>query len=343
VGLPYFLLATTGPLVQVWYVRMTGAAPYRIYALSNLASLIALVSYPTVVEPALSSRLQLSYWSVGFTAFAVLCGSLALFANRLAHEANPTAPPRPQLSGLAAKPGLGRKLLWVALAAIPSALLLATTNHLCQNVAAIPFLWIAPLIAYLLSLILCFDTDRPRLRRAFRWLLPPVLALMAYATVYGVFRTDPRLLVPLFTAGLFCASMVFHGELAERKPDPAHVTSFYLLIALGGVVGSALIVWVAPVTLSGVFELPILLAASSTFLMLLYYRQRWYTDVLWAAVAVGTCACAGAEIRTFSLNTVATVRNFYGALRVVDDGGIRTMVHGTVSHGAQFLDAARAN
>lgn len=271
VGLPYFLLSSTGPLVQVWYVRMTGATPYRIYALSNVASLLALISYPAVVELAVSSRLQLSYWSMAFTVFALLCGGLALLARfRTSAGVHGLA-----VNRVAEKPGTGRRILWILLAAIPSALLLATSNHLGQNGTAIP---IAPLVAYLLSLILCFDTDRPRLRSVFRWLLPPVLALMGCATL----RTDARLLAGVFTAGLFCASMVFHGELIERKPDPEYLTSFYLFIALGGAVGGALIVWIAPLALNGGFELPVLLGASAIFLMWLYCRRRRCTDVLWA-------------------------------------------------------------
>jgi hypothetical protein len=115
------------------------------------------------------------------------------------------------------------------------------------------------------------------------------------------------------------------------------------MISLGGVVGSALIVWVAPLVLTGVFELPILIATAACFLMFLYYRRHWYIDVIWAAAAVATVVFAWAEMRSFSVNAVTSVRNFYGALRIVDADGVRTIVHGTISHGAQFQDAARKN
>jgi hypothetical protein len=337
VGLPFFLLSTTGPLVQVWYARLTGAAPYRIYALSNLASMLALFSYPVLVEPALVSRTQLNLWSGAFLFFAAICATLGIIAGRA------DAVSRPAEETPAPRPGVGLKVLWVLLAAIPSALLLATTNHLCQNVAAIPFLWIVPLVVYLLSLIICFDTSSARFRRAFVWILPVALVAMGYATLHGIFSNDPRFLVPLFSFGLFCAAMVFHSELVERKPHPSYLTSFYLMISLGGVVGSATIVWVAPLVLRGVFELPILLAAAAVFLMFLYYRRNWYTDVIWASAAVATVVFAGAQMRLFSVNAVISVRNFYGALRIVDADGVRTIVHGTISHGAQFQDAARRN
>jgi hypothetical protein len=151
IGVPYLLLSATSPLIQLWYTRTRGTAPYRLYALSNLASLLALISYPTVIEPYLTARGQLTAWSTGFAVFAILCGAAALYSTR-----SPASGREFLMEPPATKP---TRTLWITLAAIPSALLLATTNHLCQNVAAIPFLWVVPLAAYLLSLILCFDYD----------------------------------------------------------------------------------------------------------------------------------------------------------------------------------------
>ncbi len=339
VGVPYLLLSATSPLVQIWYGRAAGTAPYRLYALSNLASLLALLSYPTVIEPYMTTRGQLIAWSAGFAMFAILCGISALCAARqfvpalnfAAHSRTPKT----------------TKILWVVLAAIPSALLLATTNHLCQNVAAIPFLWIVPLAAYLLTLILCFDYDSERRRRFFLWLTPPALMGMAYASLHGSFSTDPRLLVPLFTVGLFVVCMTFHGELLQRRPGASQSTSFYLMVALGGAIGGLLIVLAAPRMLSGVFELPLLLTAASMCLMFIYYRRHWYVDAAWAATSIAVLVFAMAQIRVFSADTRVAMRNFYGALRVVDkqmpDGSSsRVMVHGTIAHGTQFQDADRA-
>ncbi|HLX45553.1 MAG TPA: fused MFS/spermidine synthase [Bryobacteraceae bacterium] len=338
IGAPYLLLSSTSPLIQTWYARARGTAPYRLYALSNLASLLALISYPTLIEPYLTARGQINSWSVGFLIFAALCGTAAFFASR---------ENSPKMNCEARGVPLPTKLLWITLAAIPSALLLATTNHLCQNVAAIPFLWVVPLAAYLLSLILCFDYDSPRRHRCFLWLTPPALAGMAYASLHGIFSTNPRFMVPLFTAGLFIACMTFHGELVHRKPASNQSTSFYLMVALGGAIGGLVIVLVAPALLSGVFELPLLLTASAICLQFLYYRRRWYLDVVWAGTSIAVLVFAMAQIRTFSSGTRVAMRNFYGALRIVDqqtaDGSpSRVMVHGTIAHGTQFQDAVRS-
>jgi len=339
IGIPYLLLSATSPLVQLWYSRATGAAPYRLYALSNVASLLALLVYPTLVEPNVTVSGQLTLWSIGFAIFAILCGTSALLASR-------QAPPAAVQAETAARPTVGSRLLWVILAAIPSALLLATTNHLCQNVAAIPFLWVAPLAAYLLSLILCFDYDSPRRHLVFLWLTPIALIGMGYVSLFPNFTTNLLLTIPLFTGGLFIVCMAFHGELVHRKPHANGSTSFYLMVSVGGALGGVLIVIVAPLVLSGVFELPILMTASSVFLMMLYYRRHWYIDVLWAAVSILLLLFSMAQITALSGNARIAMRNFYGALRVVDtklaDGTIsRALVHGTVAHGSQFQDPIR--
>ena len=341
IGLPYLLLSATSPLVQLWYSRALGTAPYRLYALSNAASLLALIAYPTLVEPNITVHGQLTIWSVGFALFAALCGASALLASRQ------SAPVAVHVSATASRPSLGISLLWILLAAIPSALLLATTNHLCQNVAAIPFLWVAPLAAYLLSLILCFDYDSPRRHLVFLWLTPVALIGMGYVSLFPNFGTNLLLTIPLFTTGLFVVCMAFHGELVHRKPHASGSTFFYLMVSLGGALGGVLIVIVAPKVLSGVYELPMLMTAASMFLMMLYYRRRWYIDAFWAAVSITLLVFSMAQISSFSQHTRIAMRNFYGALRVVDttypDGSVsRALVHGTVSHGTQFQDPVRS-
>jgi spermidine synthase len=275
-----------------------------------------------------------------------MTAGLALIAARLAVK------PRVQI--VSSKPssvdqiGWGTRALWVTLAAIPSALLLATTNHLCQNVAAIPFLWIVPLAAYLVTLILCFDFDSSLMRRIFQCLAPPALIGMGYFSLHGSFSTDPRVMTPMLTAGLFIICMVFHGELVNRRPEGTLSSSFYLMVSLGGAIGGALIVWVAPLALSGIFEMPILLTLGAVALLFLYYRKRWWVDVIWAATSIAVLVFAMQQIQAFSLGNRVAMRNFYGALRIVDsqasDGSaIRVMVHGSVSHGSQFQDEKRRN
>ncbi len=152
VGLPYFALSTTGPLVQAWYARShESAAPYRLFALSNLGSMLALVSYPLAVEPLLALGTQAAVWSAGFVMFALACAVLAWRSKGA--EAQPLA------GGESGKPGPGLQALWAALACCASVLLLAFTGHMTLNIAAIPFLWVLPLALYLLSFVLCFEAS----------------------------------------------------------------------------------------------------------------------------------------------------------------------------------------
>jgi len=338
IGLPYFALSTTSPLVQVWYSRVQGKAPYRLYALSNLASLIALIAYPTVVEPSLTSRDQLLLWSAVFGLFALMCAASLLVSK------GSDAVTVPAVNKTSARPSASSLAVWITLSGLASALLLATTNHLCQNVAAIPFLWIVPLVAYLLTLIFCFDFDSPRRHQIFLWLTPIALVGMAYCALYGIFRTELQWMIALFTSGLFITCMGLHGELVARKPKPEHLTSFYLMIALGGAVGSAVVVWVAPAVLNGVYELSLLMGGTAVFFLFLFYRRNWYTDAIWAAASIGALAFGTAHIRAMSDVARVSVRNFYGSLRIVDtttQPAMRSMVHGTINHGMQYLDPAR--
>jgi hypothetical protein len=155
VGLPYALLSATSPLLQAWYLRAhEGAIPYRLFALSNFGSMLALLSYPFVIEPRLALSRQALIWSVAYGGFAVVC---LIVAWRSRVGAQPT---EPSTAGPASPPGLSQRMLWIGLSACASILLLAVTSHLTQNVAPIPLLWVAPLSLYLLSFILCFESDR---------------------------------------------------------------------------------------------------------------------------------------------------------------------------------------
>jgi hypothetical protein len=242
VGLPYFVLSTTGPLVQVWYSRARqGAMPYRLYALSNVGSMLALLSYPVAVEPWLATRAQAAVWSAGFVAFAAACAVLAwrsrgtaweVAAESVAARIPPTTP--------------GRWALWIMLPAVASVLLLAFTSHVSQNVAPIPFMWVAPLALYLLSFILTFDGRGWYSRRVFVPLLAAGIAGVV-TTLHSEFRHSPLwVMLPVHLGTLFVACMVCHGELVRLKPDPRHLTGFYLAIAVGGALGGAFVGLAAP-------------------------------------------------------------------------------------------------
>jgi len=345
VGLPYFVLSTTGPLVQAWHARShPGAIPYRLFALSNLGSMLALLSYPLLVEPTLALGKQTAIWSVSFIAFALLCAVLA-WRNR-----GGDAPPSPV--EVAEKPGPGLQALWAALAACASTLLLAFTGHMTLNIAAIPFLWVLPLALYLLSFVLCFEASGWYRR----WLFLPLLAAGLVAVCVTLTRSNPSIwaLIPLYSATLFAACMVCHGELARSKPHPRYLTGFYLMLALGGALGGVMVGLIAPNVFDDLYELPLGMVALCVFVTLALLRDR--TSLLhgrWGPAArlvfLVLIVALGIQLaRTYrenSADTRVTLRNFYGVLNVRDSGegpdAMRVLSHGTIIHGKQFLEKDR--
>ena len=345
VGLPYFMLSTTGPLVQAWYARShEGAAPYRLFALSNLGSMLALLTYPLAVEPLLTLRHQTAVWSAGFVLFALACATLAWRSKGA--EAQRLAPDD------AGKPRPGLQALWAALACCASLLLLAFTSYMTLNIAAIPFLWVVPLALYLLSFVLCFEASGWYRR----WLFLPLLAAGLAGVCVTLTRSNPSIwsLIPLYSATLFVACMVCHGELARSKPHPQHLTGFYLMLALGGAGGGVLVGLVAPNVFKDLYELPIGMLALCVLVMAALLRDRssvlhgrWRIPVGLVLLAL-TVALGVALARTYaedSADTRVTSRNFYGVLSVRDSGegpeAMRMLSHGTIVHGKQFLEADR--
>ena len=250
VGLPYFLLSTTGPLLQAWYARrFHGAMPYRLYALSNAGSMFALISYPVLFEPTFTTHQQSGMWSWSYGVFIVLCAFTAFKSQpvRGRHAAGSRKPNRPARLSARVPPTGKTYLMWLLLPAVASVLLLAITNHLSQNVAAIPFLWVLPLSIYLLSFILCFEGEGWYRRNPYLQLLAVALGSMAYAVSVDMTSNVPiKVMVPLFAMGLFTCCMVCHGELARLKPDPKYLTHFYLMMSAGGALGGLLVALLAP-------------------------------------------------------------------------------------------------
>jgi SAM-dependent methyltransferase len=346
VGLPYFLLAATSPLLQAWVTQLwPGAIPYRLFALSNLASLLALLTYPVAVEPFVSLQLQSRAWSAAFVAFALLCATLAW--QRVPHAASQAGHRRPT-----SPPGTATYVSWLLLAACPSILLLAVTNHLTQDIAPIPFLWIVPLVLYLLSFILCFE------RRNFYWravFLP--LAVVALVGMDYLLPKDRDLSVrwvaPAFAAGLFVCCMACHGELARSKPAPDRLTAFYLAVSAGGVLGGVLVAVVAPHVFDDFHELPLAFVLTAACLGWATWRQRVGSTTRRARIAVGVLVTivplvlayrVGGRLVERTHSTDMTARNFFGTLRVRDAGSgdyaYRSLVNGSTEHGGQFTSAA---
>ncbi len=274
VGLPYFVLSSTGPLGQAWFSwAFAQRSPYRLYALSNVGSLAALLTYPFVFEPAFAAERQAWLWSGGFGLFALLCGGSAIWimrnrAGRPRQKAEDAiaADPGASAKSAADEPSWIRRALWVALPACASLMLLATTNHVCQNVATVPLLWVVPLALYLLSFIICFDHERWYRRGPYAAATALFVFLAAggsrkitgwlthelpkHFTSLDADSFDLRLdfvqqLVLYFTT-LFLICMICHGELVRLRPKPRHLTEFYLLISAGGAIGGIFVSLIAP-------------------------------------------------------------------------------------------------
>jgi len=227
IGLPYFLLSSTTPLLQAWYYRRWHVAvPYRLFALSNFASLLALLGFPLLFEPAFDLKALGWAWSFLYAGFVVLCGVVAFMSGNGSQEKIH--------SETRERPAAATQLLWLALSAMGSVMLLAVTNHITQNIASVPFLWVLPLALYLVTFILAFDTRAGTSGRRSSRRLMVMLPLMAWF----VPSLDLHIAAPLYLVGMFVACMVCHGELARLKPDPAHLTRFYLMISVGGAAGA---------------------------------------------------------------------------------------------------------
>ncbi|MBN2294709.1 MAG: fused MFS/spermidine synthase [Pirellulales bacterium] len=358
IGGPYLMLSSTGPLLQSWFSRThAGRSPYRLYALSNVGSLLALISYPFVFEPALRLAQQAWGWSIAYIVFTFLCGFCAVSVMRLGGAAiaeepedsgskeseKDISPPEP--------PCRIDQLLWLALAACGSVILLATTNQQCQDVAVVPFLWVLPLSLYLVTFIICFDSERWYVRPLFLLLLVPAIA-GAYWVLSSGADADFPLLILVYSATMFVCCMVCHGELVKLKPQPRYLTKFYLMIAAGGALGGVLVTLGAPLVFTDYLEYPLGLVACCMLMLVCVYRDPHW--ILYRGKPIGAWAvlmillslmCVAFCIQAFDYPStiIATSRNFYGKLRVIEylddyDKAYYSLQHGCIVHGVQFLE-----
>ena len=346
IGLPYFLLSTTGPLVQSWVARTPwGAQVYRYFSLSNLASLLSLLSYPVLIEPFSTLRQQANGWSWGYGAFVLLCAGTTLYMARrgragLVAPRPPGPPPAPDQP-----PRPADYLLWLALPALASWLLLAVTNHITQNVAAVPFLWVLPLSLYLLTFVLCFESDRWYRRGVFLPLAAVMLLLCAFGLQHSI-GADVYVALPLYVSGLFVLCMFLHGETARLRPGARYLTRFYLMLSLGGALGGVMVGLVAPHVLAAYYELGLGLMLTALAAAAVLRRRMW---LRLSCVVLAACCMLFLllQIDSDRAGARSLQRNFYGALLAYDtmrdppSDSVRQLAHGSVKHGAQFLDPAR--
>jgi len=328
VGLPYFVLSTTSPLLQSWLAASRGEQfPYRLFALSNAASLLALLAYPVAIEPFLPTRQQMVYWSGGYVVLLILLAVVAV---------GNVAQARTAVSE-------GRPFLWIALAACASTLWLAIANYLGQQVGAMPFLWVVPMAIYLLSFILCFEADgwyRPSL---FRWLMPVAwIAICSRIALQGS-AGGLRWEIPILSAALFICCMFCHGELARSKP-PAQkgLPFFYLVVAAGGALGGVFVGVIAPNLFTTFLELPLGVTASVFLALYLLFGVRSLPRL----VRMGVVALLAFVVSTqyHGERRVVRTRNFYGTLEIREfgegDAAVRALYSGRTIHGLEFLSPA---
>ena len=375
VGLPYFVLSSTSPLVQVWHMRQTGGSnPWRLYALSNIGSLAALLTYPFLFEPALDATQQTWAWSAAFLVLALL---LLLHAarDRKLSFALPAIPTEDEQA--ADKPiRWYHRPLWLLLPALASVMLLASTSHVCQDVAVIPFLWVIPLSLYLISFIITFDHERWYV--PWLWALPALVILPITAALprlddgialHQLLYEWPKLVEQLPArifdnlrpnylwelgwsfAAMFLGVMICHGELTRLKPSPKHLTQFYLIMSAGGALGGLSVSLVAPRVFDLYWEWPIALTATFAVAAVVLIRTcikarlaGAFLFVPFAVLMVG----GGWLIQRYAYiedPRLEKVRNFYGTISVEEgyDEGLevpyRILNHGVIMHGMQNLGA----
>ncbi len=353
VGLPYFLLSSNSPLMQAWFARsFPEKTAYRLYALSNLASFLALISYPILIEPLLALPGQGWQWSLAYLVYAGLAawGAVrSLRAKRPIAEAEES----PVVSPL---PAAGSVALWIALATAPSILLLATTSRITQEVAVIPFLWVLPLTIYLLTFILAFSGERWYSRQFYLLLLFGATLLYGWLLLAGGGTAIIAAQIGVYSFVLFAVCMVCHGELYRLRPPAGRLTLFYLMVSVGGALGGIFITFVAPFAFKGYWEMPLgivlcwLLFAVVMIVRPQQVRLRLFfvlNNMLILSSLLLTGMLAYYSIRNSLAGSLYIARNFYGVVRVRAGGeeGLppdRTiLLHGITIHGAQYLDPAR--
>lgn len=332
VGLPYFALSSTGPLLQAWVSQKVPAVTaMRLYAASNVGSLVGLLAFPVFFEPLWPLRTLSWAWAGGFTLFAVLCATLAW-----------RAPVIPRDAANESKLSAGTVARWITLGALPSALLLAMTNHLTQDVAPIPFLWVLPLVLYLASFVVTFDSDR-WYRRA--WALPLLCVMGFFVAGLLLYPTEPSALVALvgYLGFLAVACITAHGELVRQRPAGEHLTAFYLAVSVGGAVGGLLVAIVAPRVLKDFYELPIAAAALVLWVAIEVVRGQAPTRPRQALLAVSVVLVVlfGWSIKSRGMDVLETRRDFFGVLRVEKDQRGLALMHGRVLHGTQFAEPSK--
>jgi hypothetical protein len=344
VGLPYFILASNSPLMQAWFSRVFPERSYaKLYSLSNVGSLLGLLAYPVLVEPTLSLQNQGWMWSTGFVLFGLFAGWIAIQNGR----ASPLSLPITDSVRSTPRPSLALMSLWIVLSATASLFLLSVTNQISQEVAVIPFLWILPLALYLLSFILTFSGERGYHRKLYSVLFIVSTALtlfvMLNATALHVYWQ-----ILAYCLLLFFACMLCHGELYLLRPEADHLTSFYLMVSIGGALGGLFVSLIAPIIFNGYWEFFVGLAMTiATVLTVLRGNRAVNERARFVFFVFGLVTVMLVLVGTYFSGSLYSKRNFYGVIRVRQDlvGNPQRpaylMAHGITVHGLQFIGTDR--
>ena len=354
VGLPFLVISASGPLMQHWFATSyPGKSPYRLYAVSNLGSLLALISYPFLIEPVLGLRLQTQVWSGTY----IIYGVLAVFCARQILRASPSDQiphlnePKPSLVSVP----IGDRVLWGIFATLGSVLLLSVTNKMTQDIAVVPFLWILPLALYLLSFIICFDHDRWYRRDIWIPLAVICVGSLVYLLNQDFNDNEPHIIlqIVIYVSAMFTCCMICHGEMVRLKPAPQFLTSFYLIISLGGAMGGLLVSQVSPRIFSGYWELHASLLAIAVIVTCLLGNELFRKSSLsrvkksalvitWVPLIFSMIFFLDNHIQDETNATLVSKRGFCGVLRVYESnvgkpGHRRDLYHGRIKHGQQFV------
>jgi hypothetical protein len=346
IGLPFLVLASTSPLLQRWLSQLEAdysgqPAPvwYRLFALSNAGSLLALIAYPTLIEPHIPLRLQRTLWAIAFLAYFAFTLKITTKASATVPQATAVA----EESNMPPSSSLQR-WLWFLLPLAAAMQLSAVTAHLTINIAAIPLLWVLPLAVYLLSFIIAFDRpvlyQRPLVVR----LLVLMLASLGYALSKDDFSLPIGLTIGFFLFECFIACLFCHGEAYRLRPKRAsEATLFYLLIAGGGATGTFLVGIAFPLIFSANYDITLAFFATAALALAATWRDGWAQRLLWATASILLLGLTIFLHLGYRKQTIASVRNFYGSLRVKEADfhpqhvPYRTLMHGTIQHGTQIF------
>lgn len=343
IGLPFFLLSTTSSLVQSWFSHLRQqVSPYSFYVLSNAASLIALISYPVLFEPNWTLTQQGIFWSAGFGVYLLALGvcMLAIRSGLNPGTSDPESSTRAD-QPVKRSPSLRTSLFWISLAACASVMLLASTNQMCQDIASIPFLWVLPLSLYLFSFVVAFNDNQKKLRPLYVLLSLAALALGLWNLANGS-RMSALFQIASNALMLFSICLLCHSELYLRRPSPRYLTTFYLMLSIGGAVGGIFVSLIAPLIFPEFWEYNlgllyvaiIVIAIAYQARSSLLYRLRIPVSVLALVLAVLILLLPFA----WTAHSLSMARNFYGVIKVrALDGPVQgyNLIHGAITHGSQ--------